>query len=266
MLATIRRPALVLLALILPAAALAGEPVRLRVLTYNINHGEGTDGRVKLRRIADVIAAAEPDVVALQEVDRGTARTGRVDQADVLGRMTGMEHAFGRSLYFLGGEYGNALLSRRPIAGSETVELPTGTRGEPSGALLVRIRLDDGEEILIVSTQLDDRADADDRRAAADRINAAIGDGPAVLAGDLGVPVSDPPFDRLATAWASTAADPLPTVPAGRPTAQVDHVLVAPPGRWRLVEARVLDAPDASDHRPVLAVLEYVDPDRAGGK
>lgn len=262
MLATIRRLVLALLALTLPAASFAGEPVRLRVLTYNINHGEGTDGRVKLRRIADVIAAAEPDVVALQEVDRGTSRTGRVDQADVLGRMTGMEHAFGRSLYFLGGEYGNALLSRRPIAGSETVELPTGSRGEPTRALLVRIRLDDGEEVLIVSTQLDGQAD--DRRAAADRINAAIGDGPAVLAGDLGVPVSDPPFDRLATAWASTAAAPLPTVPAGRPTAQVDHVLVAPPARWRLVEARVLDAPDASDHRPVLAVLEYIEPDGAG--
>lgn len=55
-------------------------PATLRVLTYNIHHGEGTDGRFDLSRTAGLIATAEPDLVALQEVDQGTDRAGGVDQ------------------------------------------------------------------------------------------------------------------------------------------------------------------------------------------
>ena len=55
----------------------AGEPLRLRVLSYNIHHGRGSDGKVDLERIAQVIRGAKPDIVALQEVKtdiRGLAR------------------------------------------------------------------------------------------------------------------------------------------------------------------------------------------------
>lgn len=75
-------------------AASVGAPVAsdaLRVLTYNIHHGEGTDGVLDLERIAGVIKGASPDLVALQEVDVGAERTGGVDQAGELGRLTGMQ-------------------------------------------------------------------------------------------------------------------------------------------------------------------------------
>ncbi len=54
---------------------------QLRILTYNIHHGEGTDGRFDLARIAGVINGQRPDLVALQEVDRRTTRASGVDQA-----------------------------------------------------------------------------------------------------------------------------------------------------------------------------------------
>src|SRR5687768_15481548 len=73
-------------------------PLRLRVLTYNIHHGEGVDGRLDLERIARVITAEEPDLVALQEVDVKTRRTGGVDQAAELARLTGMHFAFGKAI------------------------------------------------------------------------------------------------------------------------------------------------------------------------
>ena len=41
----------------------------LRLVAYNIHHGEGMDGKLDLERIARVIAAEKPDLVALQEVD-----------------------------------------------------------------------------------------------------------------------------------------------------------------------------------------------------
>ena len=52
----------------------------VRVLTYNIHHGEGMDGKIDLERIAAVIKRLEPDVVALQEVDVKTTRSQGVDQ------------------------------------------------------------------------------------------------------------------------------------------------------------------------------------------
>ena len=76
-----RIPASLLLAwFIWPGADQAPVPGTLRVLTYNIHHGEGTDGKLDLDRIARVIKAAEPDIVALQEVDQ------KIDDAVARGR------------------------------------------------------------------------------------------------------------------------------------------------------------------------------------
>ena len=52
-----------------------------RILTYNVHRCVGTDRRLDVARVAEVIAAQSPDIVALQELDVGRARTGGVDQA-----------------------------------------------------------------------------------------------------------------------------------------------------------------------------------------
>lgn len=108
-------------------------PWRIRVLTYNIHHGEGLDGKVDLGRIAQVIQQAAPDVVALQEVDLGTERTGRVDQAAELGRLTGLHAVFGKAFDYSGGRYGAALLSRWSIqeATPTCCQAAPGTRSGP---------------------------------------------------------------------------------------------------------------------------------------
>jgi endonuclease/exonuclease/phosphatase family metal-dependent hydrolase len=61
-------------------SASSAEPVRLRVLSYNIHHAEGVDRKLDVERIAAVIQSVKPDLVALQEVDRNVKRTGGVDQ------------------------------------------------------------------------------------------------------------------------------------------------------------------------------------------
>ena len=87
-----------LLALAACASAPEHEPQVVRVMTYNIHHGEGSDGRFDLQRLAQIIRDADPDLVALQEVDRNTARSGGVDQIAELSRLTGMHSAFGKAL------------------------------------------------------------------------------------------------------------------------------------------------------------------------
>src|SRR5688572_17864158 len=101
----LRAPIVAFLLLAAPLQARADQtaPVTVRVLTYNIRHGEGMDRVYDLVRLADIMRATEPDLIALQEVDRGTERSGRTDQLEVLAGLLGMHGEFGRAIDFQGG-------------------------------------------------------------------------------------------------------------------------------------------------------------------
>src|SRR5207248_6293546 len=114
-------------ALLLPvwARGSATTPTTIRVLTYNVHHGEGRDGEVDLARLSRVISSAEPDLVALQEVDIGTERTDMVNQVAELARLTGMYAQFGKAMDYMGGGYGVAVLSRWSFLTTENQPLPS---------------------------------------------------------------------------------------------------------------------------------------------
>ncbi len=77
-------------------------PATIRLMTYNIHHCEGTEGKLDVERIAEIIRAQKCDLVALQEVDQGTKRSDKVNQAFELGKQLGMHAAFGESDRFRG--------------------------------------------------------------------------------------------------------------------------------------------------------------------
>lgn len=83
----------------------------LRVMTYNIHVGVGMDKKLDLQRIADVIKKEKPDLVGLQEVDRGVKRTEGRDEIVELAGLTGMQYAFAHNLDYQGGQYGVAIIS-----------------------------------------------------------------------------------------------------------------------------------------------------------
>ena len=104
--------------LISESSAQSDEPTTrptLRVLTYNIHHGEAMDRKFDYERLANTISRLKPDVVALQEVDNQTKRASGVDQAAELGKRLKMNHVFGNALYHSDGQYGEAVLSRFPL-------------------------------------------------------------------------------------------------------------------------------------------------------
>ncbi len=144
-----------------PAQA-APPPVQLRVLTYNILHGAGLDGKLDLARTAEVIKRVNPDLVALQEVDKGTQRSGRVDEAAELGRLTGMHAVFGKAMDFNGGQYGEAILSRYPFESTNLHALPQIKGREPRGALDVQIKVE-GQPLRFISTHWDHLDDDSNR-------------------------------------------------------------------------------------------------------
>jgi len=238
-----------------------GEPVRLRVISYNMHHGEGVDGRLDLPRIAAVLLSEQPDLVALQEVDDRAARTGAVNQPAELARLTRLHVVFGGNIALQGGRYGNAVLSRYPVQREWNRELPNVNAGEQRGLLGVELELPGvGERLLFCSTHFDHRPAPLERIQSSERVNELLKDwnGPAVLAGDLNDIRGSQALQILERDWRIANDGELPTIPVERPVRQIDFVLVRPRERWRLVESRVLPEAVASDHRAILSVVELV--------
>lgn len=242
-----------------PAKTGDERPLRLRVLTYNIHHGEGTDRKLDLERIAKMILSAEPDLVALQEVDQKVKRTGGIDQPAELARLTDLRVVFGGNINLEGGRYGNAVLSRLPIKAHQNHALPSRNDGEQRGVLAVELELPGDRELQLLATHLDHRPDDAERLASATAINdlvAKMPDRPAILAGDLNAVPDSQVLQRLLATWTNTTDKPLATIPVGRPARQIDFVLVRPAARWKIVETKVLNEAVASDHRALLTVIE----------
>ncbi len=252
-----------------PGPAAARPPQRtLSVLSYNIHHGVGGDGRLDLDRIAAVIRDSGADVAALQEVDRHwSARSGLADQAKELARRLRMHHAYGANLDRAPAEpgqprrqYGTAILSRFPILSSRNTPLPN-TGGEQRGLLGARINVR-GRRALVYSTHLQ-HDNAEERRLQAEAIVEEIGSRtePVVLAGDLNARPDAPELAAVRESFTDTfevaGVGDGATYPAPAPTARIDYVLTN--DHVGSVRADVI-ATQASDHLPVRAELVLTAP------
>ena len=255
------------LLVILLLASLAGRHgsadapiITVRVVTYNIHHGQGTDGIFDLARIAGLIVRTQPDLVALQEVDERTDRSAGVNQLEVLAQSTGMHAAYGKTMDYGGGEYGVAVLSRWPLLSTDNEPLPSSPDREPRTTLTVRVRAGDaGPMIQFTCTHFDQGRDPQDRQAQAEAVNRqqARADVPAILAGDMNARPTTDVMHTLEQQW--TTAVPADDQTIGSPLRSFgsDYVLFRPAGVWRLVDAKIIDDRVASDHRPVFAALEW---------
>ncbi|MFK7736842.1 MAG: endonuclease/exonuclease/phosphatase family protein [Pirellulaceae bacterium] len=232
------------------AAAIPSEPT-LRVLTYNIHHGRALDGKFDYERLAETIAKLEPDVVALQEVDNNTGRSGGVDQAAELGKLLKMNHVFGNALYYLGGQYGEAVLSRFPIKESQAHHLPYRFGYEPRTALAVHIVPDNGlPEFLFVGTHLchQDGETRLEQTSELGKLFTGVQNLPVILAGDLNArPTSPAMMVLLDEDWTDAVA----------PKSRIDYILLRKKDPWKIVKTTIFDEPVVSDHDPVLTILEW---------
>lgn len=238
------------------------EPITLRVLCYNIHHAEGGDRVLDVERIASVINSASPDLVALQEVDQRVKRTERVDQPTVLGELTKMHVVFGGNIELQGGHYGNAILSKFPIAHHRNHSLPNFDNGEQRGFLESHIDVPGMmDQLIFLATHFDHRSDDKERVASAQAMNSHVAQDqqrPVILAGDLNDVRGSATLNELEMQWTHTSQKPQPTVPVSRPSRQIDFILFRPESRWKVREFKVLEEAVASDHRAILAVLEII--------
>ncbi|TWU47025.1 endonuclease/exonuclease/phosphatase family protein [Rubripirellula reticaptiva] len=240
---------------------LADDPIEVRVLSYNIHHGEGVDRKIDLARIARVVASVNADIVALQEVDQNVKRSGGVDQPAELAKLTAMSVVFGGNISLQDGHYGNAILSRWPIAEHVNRLLPNLNSGEQRGVIQAYVQTPITKTpLMILATHFDHRSDGSERFASAQAINELVmkhPQSPAILAGDLNDGPDSKTLLELKRHWTASSEKPMPTIPVAKPTKQIDFVLFHPKERWSVHETTVLDEAVASDHRAILTVLRF---------
>jgi endonuclease/exonuclease/phosphatase family metal-dependent hydrolase len=251
-----------------PAKPQAAKPERdprtLRVMTYNIHIGKGIDGKADLARIANVIKEADADVVALQEVDVRTRRSGTdLHQLEELVKLTGLHGRFGKARDFDGGEYGQAILSRQPIENLEVHKLPGADAQEERIALLTTIKQPRPlPDLLFVATHLHHVAEHF-RMPQAAEINRVLkepiarGDAAVILLGDLNAKPDGEVMRMMRQTWDDTGDPAKLTFPADKPDRNIDYVLLPKGHMWEVVSSQVIDEPVASDHRPVVVELKW---------
>ena len=226
----------------------------ITVISYNIHHGEGMDGKLDLQRIADVVKRENPDVVAFQEVDVNVKRSGKIDEATILGELTGYKPFFGKSIPLTGGAYGNAIIAKDPEA-IVVKHLPLPGK-EPRCMLAVQAKSAKGTPFVFACTHL--CLDAENRLKSTALIAEWVKglDKPAVLVGDMNCQPTSAPYKAFAETWDAAWGDkPLPTFPASKPRSSIDHCFTFPKQAWEVAEIKVVEELVASDHRPIKVTL-----------
>jgi endonuclease/exonuclease/phosphatase family metal-dependent hydrolase len=231
-------------------------------MSFNIYHGATTRGDYNLDAIARVIIDADPDLVALQEVDFKTDRSGHIDLATELGIRTKMAPLFGRAMYYDGGEYGDGILSRYSFIRTRNVPLPYTPGNEPRTALEAVVVLPSGDTISFVGTHFDHLNPETDRVAQAAKINEVFTTSPypAVLAGDLNAQPGSNPINILEEIWSASydKNNPESTFPSDGPRVKIDYVMHSPEERWETLETIVICDSIASDHCAYLVTLKLL--------
>jgi endonuclease/exonuclease/phosphatase family metal-dependent hydrolase len=265
--ARLRRFVVLLATTLLAGCSAASSPPQgahtVRVMTYNIFSGKDLQRQPSLDRVAAYIDSLDIDIIFLQEVDRHTRRSGGVDQAAILGGLTGMHVVFGRSMDFDGGEYGNAILSRWPVRAWRVVPLPAGDSPEPGAAateprsLLYVVVESPGGALHLLNTHLDHREASPARHTQVLELMGWIAASlppraSVIFGGDLNARPETPEVRALAAlfsdVWPACGSGDGSTFRSDVPDRRIDYIMLA---GLHCTAARVPDR-QLSDHRPVV--------------
>ncbi|MBI1196935.1 MAG: EEP domain-containing protein [Phenylobacterium sp.] len=239
-----------------------------RIVTYNVHRCVGTDRRLDVARIAEVLARLEPDIVALQELDVGRRRTNHVDQAHEIAQRLAMTHHFHAAMRVEEERYGDAILTSLPERLVKAGPLPGYPRVpglEPRGALWVEVGVG-GRPLQVINTHLglvprEQQIQAAHLAGAAWLENDAL-TWPAILLGDFNATAGSVVYRTLCAPLKparklAPRREPDATFPSALPVLRIDHLFVSPG-----VEVNAVFAPldpltrVASDHLPLVMDFE----------
>ncbi len=236
-----------------PAKASSSGP--LTIVDWNLHYGVAPALAVDLEGIARTIEAQDPDVVTLQEVERGWIFGGGADTATWLAHRLGMTIRFAPAA---DRQFGNAVLARSGLTDVEVHPLPYGAGPQQRSAIGATLTLDDGSTVRVISVHLQHRESNTptrlDQLEALEQVEPASV--PAVLAGDFNAEPGWPEIDLLeGQGWVSaidTVGDPAAlTSPSDVPAHRIDWIF----GQGVTFESATVLTAQQSDHRPLVATF-----------
>ncbi len=244
-------------------------------MTYNVHGCVGVDRKLDVDRVAAVIAQARPDVVALQEVDVGRTRSGRIDQAHAIAARLGMRFHFHAAFQVAEEQYGDAILTALPHRLLRRGALPTLPRTplERRGALWAAIEVD-GLELQVINTHLGlmplEQRGQVEALLGSDWTSHPSWRAPGVLVGDFNATRGHAAYRRLAQRFGDVQRGrreekggprPARTFPSRLPLLRIDHMFLTP--GVEVADVGVVATPlarTASDHLPLVADLTLTPP------
>lgn len=222
----------------------------VKLMSYNVHNGIGMDGVSDYQRIANVIANAAPDVVAIQELDSMTTRSGQKYILGELARHTQMHATYAPAIDYQGGKYGIGILSRKkPL---NVLRYPLPGREERRALLVAEFK-----HYIFCCTHFS--LTEEDQRASVDIIKQIVAGSskPLFLAGDLNASPDSEVMKAFAEDFILLNDPEVYTFSASNPGITIDYILA-----WRHagkrftdIDAQVIDEPVASDHLPLTVEL-----------
>ena len=234
----------------------------LKIMAYNIHHANppSKPDFIDINAIAKVIMDANPDLVALQEVDVNTKRSGvNLNQAKELARLTGMNFYFEPSIPFQGGGYGNAILSKFPIEEKAFYSLSAEEGTEPRAVLTIQVTIPGKQKVKFASTHLDFSVSSNTARQAKDLIDYYKKEKlPVIIAGDFNAVAGSEAIATMDSGFTRTCTGNCPpTIPVINPKKAIDFIYFKSKKGFKVIHHEVISETYASDLLPIFAILSY---------
>ena len=248
-----------------------GEKPQLKVMTYNIAAG-ANNFKVDLKKTAETIKKINPDIIGIQEVDKLTGRSGKIDQGKILAELTGYNIVYGKAIDHDGGEYGIAVLTKHQIKESHQISLPS--IDEQRIALITTIDVPNfPAPITYINTHLDWHENPTERMNQIYAIDEHQLDirGIKILSGDFNDTRESNVIKQLGRYWESVIPENMDnrTWPAVNPEVRIDNIFTNKAQKWNVKtyipnsdNSPVVDQIEwdkVSDHLPVISILELVE-------
>ena len=222
----------------------------LKLMSYNIKNANGMDNVCNFQRIANVINNTSPDVVAIQEVDSMTNRSGQKYVLGEIAECTQMHGYFAPAIDYDGGKYGIGLLTKQVPLRLQTLPLP----GREEARTLI---LAEFADYIYCCTHMS--LTEEDRMKSLELVKAFTSSStkPLFLAGDMNAEPESGFIKKLQKDFQILSNPKQHTFPAPDPKETIDYIATLKQNAkgFAVISAKVINEPMASDHRPILVEL-----------
>lgn len=222
----------------------------LKLMSYNIKNANGMDNVCNFQRIANVINNTSPDVVAIQEVDSMTNRSGQKYVLGEIAERTQMHGYFAPAIDYDGGKYGIGLLTKQVPLRLQSLPLP----GREEARTLI---LAEFADYIYCCTHMS--LTEEDRMKSLELVKAFTSSStkPLFLAGDMNAEPESGFIKELQKDFQILSNPKQHTFPAPDPKETIDYIATLKQNAkgFAVISAKVINEPMASDHRPILVEL-----------